>query len=80
LLHDVPDHTTAAGAARLAERIAAYWREQDSANRVRVWLEPIWDGGPYPRKAGGVRMHSDLAVRSNLIGGLPPAGSTLADP
>ncbi len=78
MLHDVPDHTTAAGAARLAERIAAYWRQQGFANRVRVWVEPIWDGGPDPRKAGGVT-HSDLAVRSNLVGGLPPAGSTLAD-
>jgi hypothetical protein len=79
LLHDVPDHTTAAGAARLAERIAAYWRQQGSANRVVVWLEPIWEGGPEPRKAGGVKARSDLAVRSNLVGGLPRARSTLAD-
>jgi hypothetical protein len=78
LLRDVPDHTTAAGAARLDERIAAYWRQQGFANRVRVWVEPIWGRGPNTKKAG-VRTRSDLAVRSNLVGGLPPAGSTLGE-
>jgi len=75
MLNDVPDHTAAAGALRLAERIAAYWRHQGDASRLRVWVEPIW-GGEHGRKpAAAIRMRQDLAVRSNLVGGLPPQGS-----
>jgi len=75
MLNDVPDHTAAAGAVRLAERIAAYWRNQGSASRLRVWVEPIWGGTRGRKPAAAIRMREDLAVRSNLVGGLPPRDS-----
>jgi hypothetical protein len=73
MLKEFPDHTSTDGALRLAERIAAYWRAQGDAGRVRVWVEPIWGVGR--RQSARYRVGNDSAVRSNLVGGLPPRQS-----
>jgi hypothetical protein len=72
MVREFPDYTSAAGAAQLADRIAAYWRAQAGGGEVRVWVEPLWDGAHASRQAGRYRVASDSAVRSNLVGGLPP--------
>jgi hypothetical protein len=72
VLKEIPDHTTAAGAARLAERIAAYWRQHGDASGLCVWVEPIRRGSAGRERGGDFRISKDVAVRSNLVGGLPP--------
>ena len=69
---ELPDHTSAPGALRLAERIAAYWRARGAAGEVRVWVEPIWGSTGNRRPAARFHIGNDSAVRSNLVGGLPP--------
>jgi hypothetical protein len=76
MLGDIADHTSAAGAARLAERIKAYWQAQGDASALRVWVEPIWGTGQGATRVAGFRMSGDGAVRSNLVSGLPPRRST----
>jgi hypothetical protein len=76
MLGEAADHTSAAGAVRLAERIKAYWRAQGDASALRVWVEPIWGTAQGASRVAGFRKSGDGAVRSNLVSGLPPPRST----
>lgn len=55
----IPDHSSPLGAARLAERIRDYWAHRGCAVHVRVEV------------VAGMRMETIVAVRSDMIGGLP---------
>lgn len=55
----IPDNYTAKGAERLKATILDYWAARGYLN-VRVEKYEVWDGA--------------WGLRSNLVGGLPPAG------
>jgi hypothetical protein len=57
---DIPSHHTHKGTKALAERVRAYWRAR-GFDGIEVELFPIWSN------------MDALAIRSNLVNGLPPA-------
>lgn len=58
----IPDNYTAKGAERLRNTILDYWAARGYLN-VRVEKYEVWDGV--------------WGLRSNLVGGLPPAGRSI---
>lgn len=73
----VPEHLDAVGAARLAARIMRFWHQAGHKN-VRAWAEPVKIALPQKSGKETVRTIDAYQVRSNLLNGLPPAGSRMA--